>query len=84
MRSVGLFEAKTKFSEICRGVATSGQAVVVTHRGKPMVRIEAVAGPRKRTSVWDRRAAHVKKNGPLTVDFDLPKRGRQTWRDPLA
>jgi len=83
MKSVGLFEAKTKLSEICRGVATTGQAVVVTHRGKPMVRIEAVAPP-KGTSIWDRRAAHVKKNGPLTVDFDLPKRGQQTWRDPLA
>ena len=83
MRSVGLFEAKTKLSEICRGVATSGQAVVVTHRGTPLVRIEAVAVSPKQASVWDRRTAHVKKNGPLTVDFDLPKRAPQTWRDPL-
>jgi antitoxin (DNA-binding transcriptional repressor) of toxin-antitoxin stability system len=83
MKSVGLFEAKTKLSEICRKVATSGQGVVVTLRGKPMVRIEAVNGPTKRKSVWDRRAAHIKKKGPLSVDFDLPKRGRQMWRDPL-
>lgn len=84
MKSVGLFEAKTKLSEICRDVATSGRAVVVTFRGKPMVRIEAVAGSRKSESVWDRRAAYLKQNGPLKVDFDLPKRGQQKWRDPLA
>ena len=83
MKSVGLFEAKTKLSEICRGVATSGKSVMVTHRGKPMVRIEPVDAPRKRESVWDRRAAYVKKNGPLTVDFELPKREKQRWRDPL-
>jgi prevent-host-death family protein len=84
MKSVGLFEAKTKLSEICRGVATTGQAVVVTQRGKPMVRIVAVAGPPQRASIWDGRAAYVKKNGLLTEDFDLPERSQQTWRDPLA
>jgi antitoxin (DNA-binding transcriptional repressor) of toxin-antitoxin stability system len=83
MKSVGLFEAKTKLSEICRKVATSGQGVVVTLRGKPMVRIEAVNRPTKGRSVWDRRAAYIKKKRPLRVDFDLPKRRRKMWRDPL-
>jgi antitoxin (DNA-binding transcriptional repressor) of toxin-antitoxin stability system len=84
MKSVGLFEAKTKLSQICRGVALSGQSVVVTHRGKPLVRIEKVESTPKRASVWDRRAAHINRHGPLTSNFDLPKPARQTWRDPLA
>jgi prevent-host-death family protein len=82
VKSIGLFEAKTKLSEVCRRVAASGKSVVVTHRGKPMVRIEPLESP-ARQSVWDARAAHVQKNGPLKIDFDLPKREKQTWRDPL-
>jgi antitoxin (DNA-binding transcriptional repressor) of toxin-antitoxin stability system len=79
-----IVRGETKLSQICRDVAATGQAVVVTHRWKPIVRIEKESGTPKQASVWDRRAAHVKKNGPFAEDFDLPKRARQTWRDPLA
>ena len=33
MKTVGIFEAKTKLSEICDEVARSGVGVVVTRRG---------------------------------------------------
>jgi hypothetical protein len=36
------------------------------------------------SSVWDRRAAHEKKQGPITELFELPLREKQTWRNPLA
>jgi prevent-host-death family protein len=85
MNTVGLFEAKTKFSEICDAVAAQGVAVVVTRRGRPLVRIEPIPNPGGETKgVWDDRAAYVKANGPLTADFHLPPRQKQTWRDPLA
>ena len=35
MNQIGLFEAKTKFSEICERIAAGGEAIVVTRRGKP-------------------------------------------------
>ena len=36
---IGIFEAKTKFSEICAKVAESGVEYVVTRRGKEVARI---------------------------------------------
>ena len=84
MNSIGLFEAKTKLSEICDAVATNGKAVTVTRRGKPLVTIEPIPpgknGPR---SVWAVRAEYERKHGRLTEAFELPVRGKQTWRNPL-
>ena len=85
MNAIGLFEAKTKFSAICDQVATRGLPVVVTRRGKPLVRIVPIhpAGVKPK-SVWDNRADYVKINGPLTGNFALPRREKQTWRNPLG
>ena len=84
MNAIGLFEAKTKFSEICERVAAQGVAVVVTRRGKPLVKIEPIPATGARPeSVWDRRAEFERKHGPFTEDFTLPPRDRQTWRNPL-
>ncbi len=84
MDVIGLFEAKTKFSEVCERVASEGVGVVVTRRGKPLVRIEPIpADEEKVTSVWDRRAAFLQQHGPLTEEFTLPPREKQTWRNPL-
>jgi prevent-host-death family protein len=84
MDAIGLFEAKTKFSEICERVAAQGVAVLVTRRGKPLVRIEPIPVRKdKPLSVWDRRAVYEKKHGRFTDDFALPPREKQTWRNPL-
>lgn len=48
MKAIGLFEAKTKFSEICARVAAQGEAVVVTRRGAPLVRIEPIRSKKTR------------------------------------
>jgi prevent-host-death family protein len=83
--AIGLFEAKTKFSDICERVAAKGVAVVVTRRGKPLVTIEPIPVAKGRTaSVWDRRADLEKKQGRFTEDFTLPTREKQTWRNPLG
>jgi len=42
-KTIGIFEAKTKFSELCEQVATTGREIVVTRRGKSLVRIAPVA-----------------------------------------
>jgi prevent-host-death family protein len=84
MRAIGLFEAKTRFSEICERVAAKGEAVLVTRRGKPLVRIEPVPpDDANAASVWDRRAAYIRNHGLLTEDFTPPARRKQTWRNPL-
>lgn len=42
MEEVGMFEAKTKFSEIAKRVQATGRPVRVTNRGEPMVEITPV------------------------------------------
>ena len=84
MIAIGLFEAKTKLSEICERVAAKGVAVILTRRGRPLVRIEPLkVVPGGRKSVWDRRADYEKKHGPLTEAFELPPKEKQSWRNPL-
>jgi len=79
-----MFEAKTKLSEICERVATTGKAVLVTRRGQPLVQIEPIAsrsGPNE--SVWDRRDRFAARFGPLKDSFDIPPHGPQEWHNPL-
>jgi prevent-host-death family protein len=40
-KRIGIFEAKTKLSELCGSVAESGVEYVITRRGKPIARIVA-------------------------------------------
>ncbi len=74
MKTVGLFEAKTKLSELCSKVAETGVAYTITRRGKPLVKIEPVSRPEKGSAIWDRVEAHRRKYGPPEVDFELPER----------
>jgi prevent-host-death family protein len=72
--AVGLFEAKTKLSEICEGVARTRRPVVITRRGRPLVRIEPIAGRARRQGVWEARAAYVAAGGKLPARIELPAR----------
>jgi len=81
MKTVGIFEAKTRLSEICDEVARSGNSVVVTRRGKPLVRIDPVAGDR--FSVWEDRAEYIASQGRMKEEFDIPPRDRQLPASPL-
>lgn len=67
-----MFEAKTRLSEICDEVARSGVGVVVTRRGKPLVRIDPVATDR--FSVWEDREEYIAREGRLREEFDIPPR----------
>lgn len=76
MKTVGLFEAKTKLSEICAYVAEAGDSVVVTRRGKPWVRINPIV--EKTTTIRERRAEymirHAKEEKRDKLDFAPPGR----------
>jgi prevent-host-death family protein len=82
MKTIGLFEAKTKLSEICERVAVGGEAVVITRRGKPLVKIEPMKGRMK--SVWDLRAEHERAHGAWTERLELPRRARANFKNPLS
>jgi antitoxin (DNA-binding transcriptional repressor) of toxin-antitoxin stability system len=90
VKTLELFAAKTKLSEICQQVATSGEPCIFTRRGEPLVRLEparASHAKRERESIWVKRARHLKKHGllePDEPDFELPLRLPAIWRDPLA
>jgi prevent-host-death family protein len=84
MITIGLFEAKTRLSELCEQVSKRREAVVITRRGRPLVRIEPLSrGKGMGSSVWDSRDAWEKKHGSPEEDLELPARARQTWRHPL-
>ncbi len=91
MKTIGLFEAKAKLSELCGKVAETGEVYTITRRGKPLVRIMAVeaepdpAHEFRHLSVWVARAAIEKKYGPLTEEFELPRRKANParYKNPL-
>ncbi len=81
MKTVGIFEAKAKLSEICDEVARSGHSVVVTRRGEPLVQIDPL--PADRFSVWEDRAAYLAQEGRMKEEFDLPPRSPDPPASPL-
>ena len=81
MRSVSVSEAKAKLSEICDEVARTGESVIVTRRGKPLVRIEPAAIDTR--SVWEDRAEYIARQGKLREEFELPDRSREVPTSPL-
>ena len=73
-QTIGIFEAKTHFSEICDKVARTGEEVVVARRGRPMVRIVAVSPePEDRVGILARMRQTEAKHGPIdTGGEDFP------------
>ena len=82
MKTIGLFEAKTHFSALADEVAEKGQAILVTRRGKPLVRIEAV--PTGKDNIisrvreyWEK---YGKEPGEEQLDFEIPPRDKEMPR----
>jgi prevent-host-death family protein len=81
MTTIGLFEARTKLSELCEQVARRRQAVVITRRGRPLVRIEPIGPGKGLTSpVWVSRDKWVKQHGPVRDHLELPARAADMVR----
>jgi len=79
-KKYGLFEAKTRLSEICDEVARRREGVTITRRGKPLVRILPVED--RPPSILERRKAYMKlhaREEPEDVeDFEPPPLARDT------
>ena len=69
MESVNIYEAKTRLSQLV-DKAASGEDVVVSRNGKPLVRITALAPP-KRPIKFGVLRGKVK----IAPDFDAPLPG---------
>ncbi|RLB48130.1 MAG: hypothetical protein DRI90_25650, partial [Deltaproteobacteria bacterium] len=82
-----LFEVKTRLSELCQEVAETGESVMVTKRGKPLVRIVPLGADAELTpSVWELRERDEAAHGAWTEDFEIPPREvhPDTYADPLS
>ena len=77
--TIGLFEAKTRFSEICERVASEHVGVTITRRGAPLVRIEPIQEPA--LTIRERRAAYMAGPGVAEsndeADFQPAARSRE-------
>lgn len=80
MNSVGLFEAKTKFSELCDRVAKNQEPIIVTKRGEPLVMIAPTGNKTDRKSVWILRRSFEAAHGKIKEDPALPRRVKSKRR----
>lgn len=79
MKALGIFEIKTKLSQICDDVARTGESVLVTKRGKPLVRIDPLSDSNRGGSeVWEARRSYLN-----THEIDEDYRGPERHRDHL-
>ena len=80
MKTVGMFEAKTKFSEICQDVARTGLSVLITRRGEPFVQIDPYVT--QKLTIQEKRARYMAEYGATEQnddhDFEPPVRSRET------
>ncbi len=81
MKHIGLFEAKTRLSEICDQVMKQRQPVLITRRGKPLVRIDPVE--ENKTEIWDVAREFKKTHGFVKSDLALPARTIDNEKNPL-
>lgn len=66
MEAVNIYEAKTRLSQLV-DIAASGQDVVVSRNGKPLVRITRLDSPKRRI-----RFGVLKGKVIVADDFDAP------------
>jgi prevent-host-death family protein len=84
MITLGIFEVKARISEICERVKQTGEPIVITKRGVPMVRIEPIIEePAGVSEIWRLRQEFIEESGELTEDFEPPERQHDRIKDPL-
>ena len=66
MEAVNIYEAKTRLSQLV-DIAASGQDVVVSRNGKPLVRITRLDSPKRRI-----KFGLLKGKVTVADDFDAP------------
>jgi prevent-host-death family protein len=84
MRQIGIFEAKTRLSQICAEVAKNGEEILVTRRGDPLVRIvPAQKESIPASEVWEAWESYTA-GEDFTEDFVAPSRKTDSIRNPFS
>ena len=84
MKTLGLFETKNRLSEVCAQVSKTREPVVITRRGKALVKIVPIIEGDPAASVWGSVEESRSLFGPLTDDLKLPRRTvSRNRQDPL-
>ena len=79
LKTVGIFEAKTRLSEICAEVAGTGDTVIISKRGEPIVEVRAFRQPADEVEseplegIIDCLNYCRERFGPLQEEFEIPK-----------
>lgn len=76
MKTVGIFEAKTRFPALCESVANSRTPVVVSKRGKPLV----VIGPLREELAAGRPDIHTAWRAWKAKHAEVPGDFPEVWR----
>lgn len=93
LKTIGVLEAKSRFSEICSEIAESGDTVVISSRGEPLVEVRPVrqpdsaGGDSRKEGILDRLRECRARFGALEDDFetpDWPPEFRFNERDPFT
>jgi prevent-host-death family protein len=75
MNTIGIFEAETKFAQLCEQVYHTQEPVLITKKGVPFVRIEPITSYSQQPStVWKSREAFIEHCGELSPEYELPAR----------
>lgn len=70
VKRLGISETKTRLSQVCAEVAQTGESVLLTRRGQPLVRIDPLDHPTPGgSSVWETRERYEATYG---VTEELP------------
>ena len=80
MKVFGIFEVKTKFSEICDMVNENQETVLVTKRGIPFVKLEPVTDSDK-SDIWKLREKFIQENGSFDKEISVPERTIEKIKD---
>jgi len=86
MKQIGIFEAKTKFTSICEEVARTGQSIVVSKRGAPLVLVTPVpvASEGQRTDILTGWRLWSERNQEDEAEFPEVWKLRTMSKNPLA
>jgi len=83
MKAIGIFEVKTRISEICETVKETHEPVLITRRGVPIVRIIPINSPEKQSNIWNDREKFLNTTGPIVENLPLPSREIEIPINPL-
>ena len=78
MKAIGIFEVKTKISELCETVKETCEPILITKRGIPMVKIIPLKNLEHQSDIWNQRTVFVNAQGLITEELPLPTRKAET------